>query len=128
MKKDFPILVRVSVEHTVFDADADAKIYCVNVTEKTFSISTSGSFTKIEESGEGVQHGSPPLSFLLLPGELKLVADVEGWEWDGHAGIGITFQESGSSSVVTKAYNLKASKEDYLIEPLNLKGRVIDPI
>jgi hypothetical protein len=131
MTDELPILVRVTVPKTGFDPDAvDAEIYCVNTTAETFSISTAGeSFTTLdEESGEGVKHGSQPLNFLLLPGELKLVADVKGWEWDGHVGIEITFQESGSSEITRKSYNLKQSKKDYLIESLNLKGRVIEPV
>jgi hypothetical protein len=131
MKSKLPILVKVSVPQNGFNPDAvDAEIYCVNITAETFSISTSSeSFTTLdEESGEGVNHGSQPLSFLLLPDEIKLVADVKGWEWDGHVGIKMSFQESGSSTVVTNDYNLKESKEDFLIESLNLKGRVIAPI
>jgi hypothetical protein len=130
VKQDFPIIVRVNVPQTGFNPDAvDAEIYCVNVTDGVFLISTqSESFTTIdEEAGTTAAHGSDSITKKLLPGESFLIADVKGWEWDGHVGIEVAFKQEGIEKVIVKNYNLKESKSDFTISS-GKKGRVISPL
>lgn len=131
MNDKLPIIIRVSVIQPKFDPDAtDAEIYCVNTTSKEFHISTnSESFTTIdEEIGTTINHGSQALTFKLAPNESVLVANVLGWEWDGHAGIEISFRQTGNDAVIVKSYNLKESKSDFTIPLSGKKGRVIPPL
>jgi hypothetical protein len=127
LKENLPIIVRTDVEQTKFDMDAvDAEVYCVNITDQEFFISTSSeSFTTIdEESGDTASHGSNSVSKKLSPGEFFKIAEVKGWEWDGHVGIEVSFKQN--ENVITKSYNLKESKSDFTISK-NKKGRIISP-
>lgn len=130
-KAEFPLVIRVSMIHTIFDMDAvDAEIYCVNTTEKDFSIATkSESFTTIdEETGTIAEHGSAAKIISLSPGESALIADVKGWEWDGHVGINISFLAKGEATARIKSYNFKESKADFIIPASGKTGRVIPPL
>ena len=129
-KENLPLVIRVNVIHTTFDIDAvDAEIYCVNTTAIDFSIATkSESFTTIdEETGTAAEHGSAPKKFLLATGESILIADVKGWEWDGHVGINISFLAKGNNAAVIKSYNFKESNADYTIASSGKTGRIIPP-
>jgi len=131
MKRELPLIVRVSIAQPTFDpSGVDTEVYCVNTTSQGFTISTkSESFTTIEEqNGETATHGSPPESHWLAEGESALIAIVKGWEWDGHVGIQVVFQPIGNKATFIKSYNLKESKTDYTIEPLGIKGRIISPL
>lgn len=113
-----------------FDIDAvDAEIYCVNATANTFFIATrSESFTTLdEETGLAAQHGSDPKMVLLAPGDSALIADVKGWEWDGHVGIHLSFLEKGKDTPVMKSYDFKKSISDLTIAP-GKTGRIIPPL
>lgn len=130
-KENLPLVVRVYLVHSKFDPDAvDAEIYCVNTTETTFSIATkSESFTTVdEETGTVAEHGSSPKIISIASGESVLIADVKGWEWDGHVGINISFLEEGNNSTVVKSYNFKGSKSDFTIPSSGKTGRIIPPI
>lgn len=126
---DIPILVRVSLDG-VSDAGAiDTEVYCVNLTQQPFQISTrSTSFTTVdEEAGTVVEHGSGPAHVILLPGEATMVGSVAGWEWDGHVGIELRLREAGSATGVRVSYDLKRGEGDYLIEALGRRGRIVPP-
>jgi hypothetical protein len=126
-----PLIVRVYLENTKFDPDAvDAEIYCVNTTSSTFSIATqSESFTTIDETtGEAAEHGSEPKNSSLTPGAHVLIADVKGWEWDGHVGIEVLFREEGEEAPIIKSYNFKGSNADFTIPSTEKKGRIIPPL
>ncbi len=127
---EHPLVVRVAIPQTVFNPDAtDAEIFCVNVTQQTFSVSAkSESFTTVdEEEGTAVAHGSPPSAVLLAPGDTARVADVKGWEWDGHVGINLVFREESSGSTITKSYDLKSGKGNFTL-PSGETGRIIPAI
>ena len=131
VRNDIPLIIKVPVPQTSFNPGAvDTEIYCVNTTKNEFHVSTkSESFTTIdEESGETAVHGSIPVQFDLAPGSAILIANVEGWEWDGHVGIEIYFREKDSKEIKTMRYNFKESNRDYKIESMNLNGRVINPL
>jgi hypothetical protein len=127
---ELPIIVRVSIPQTRYNPDAvDADIYCVNTTSQSFSVAvTSQSFTTVdEENGLTVEHGSAPGQYVLSAGECVWVASVEGWEWDGHIGLEVTFKAGGSGAMIVRTYNLKEGGKEFLLAPLNIKGRVISP-
>lgn len=129
-KADLPLVIRVNVIHTTFDIDAvDAEIYCVNTTSTDFSITTkSESFTTLdEETGLAAEHGSDPKAVSLAPGESVLIAEVKGWEWDGHVGINLSFQTKGNNVAVIKSYNFKESNADFTIASSGKTGRIIPP-
>ncbi|CAN5369267.1 hypothetical protein BH09BAC5_BH09BAC5_21850 [soil metagenome] len=126
---NLPKLVRISILQTEFNPSAiDAEVYLVNDTELTFRIAVnSESFTTIDEnSGETVEHGSLPAAFISLPGNVHLVANVEGWEWDGHVGVKLYFRENVSEEKSEKVYDLKSSSGDYFIEKMGISGRIIN--
>jgi hypothetical protein len=102
----------------------------VNTTSSTFSIATqSESFTTIDENtGETAEHGSEPKNISLAPGTHVLIADVKGWEWDGHVGIEVLFREEGKGTPIIKSYNFKGSKADFTIPSTEKKGRIIPPL
>lgn len=125
-----PIIVGISVPPTRYDPDAvDTEVYCVNTTSLAYAISVrSESFTTVdEEEGTVVEHGSAPGKHRIQPGEYVMVADVEGWEWDGHVGIEVSFQAEGSSVITVKTYNLKEGGKEFLIAQLKKRGRIIAP-
>lgn len=127
--KSFPILVRVSIMQTAFNPDAvDAKIYCVNNTGKKFTLSSrSESFMTIDEKeGETVSLGSPGKTITLEAGESVLIADVLGWEWDGHVGIELEFRENGAGEIIRKSYDFKRTVGDFYWE--GKTGRLINPL
>jgi len=129
MKQKLPVIVRVYLENQGFDMDAvDAEIYCVNNTPYTFFISTkSESFTTIDEdSGLTAEHGSDPLVKKLLSGEYYKIAEVKGWEWDGHVGIEVAFVQEKSENMVLKSYDFKTGKSNFSVAP-DKKGRLISP-
>lgn len=132
MKPDkIPIIVRVSIPQTRFDPGAvDTELYCVNTTSQTYTIVIKGeSFTTIDErEGHSVEHGSSPGKYQLLPGDCVKVADVEGWEWDGHVGIEVTFHAEGTEAIIVRNYNLKEGSKEFSISQLNRKGWIILPI
>jgi hypothetical protein len=126
---EIPILVKVKVRQTVFDPDAiDTLIYCVNNTESNFVISSkSESFTTIdEETGETVKHGSQPAEIELQKGEAVKIADVEGWEWDGHVGIEIVFMNDENE--IRKSYDFKRNGKEYVHGHPPFEGLVLDPL
>jgi hypothetical protein len=120
----------VQVPQTGFDIDAvDVELYCVNTTEETFLIhSESESFTTIdEETGITAEHGSDPKKIKLAPGECIKVAEVKGWEWDGHVGMKISFVPGKTKPAIHKSYNFKESKGDFTIPSSGKLGRIIPP-
>jgi hypothetical protein len=128
--EDLPLVIRVNVVHTTFDIDAvDAEIYCVNTTGTEFSIATkSESFTTIdEETGLAAEHGSASKIISLASGASALIAEVKGWEWDGHVGINLSFRAKGNDVVVSKSYNFKTSNADFTIASSGKTGRIIPP-
>lgn len=127
---ELPTIVRVSITQTRYDPGAvDAEIYCINTTPQSFSVSIrSESFTTVdEEDGHTVEHGSAPGQYFVSTGECVRVATVEGWEWDGHVGIEVTFRAEGSGVMIVRTYNLKEGGKEFSIAALNIKGRIISP-
>ena len=116
---------------TKFDPGAvDAEVYCMNTTKSVFMIETSSeSFTTVDpENGDTVEHGSSPVDVTLQPGEVVLVADVKGWEWDGHVGLEVIFSKPQNKFSVTHSYNLKESSKDFYIPSIDKNGRTIAPM
>lgn len=131
MKEQIPILIRVSIPQKGFDIDAvDVEIYCYNSTDAQYFFSTkSESFTTIdEETGITAEHGSDSGIFILNPGEHIKIAEVLGWEWDGHVGIELAFRKTGDTKTILKSYNFKSSSGDFQIPGFELMGRIIKPI
>lgn len=131
MKENLPLIIRVDIPQTKFDVDAvDAEIFCVNTTSVIFSISSnSESFTTVdEEIGTVAQHGSDPVRISLAPGEFRKIAEVHGWEWDGHVGISIVFQSNEKKNSIVKNYDFKQSKSDFDFPNSALTGRIIPPL
>jgi hypothetical protein len=126
---DIPILVAVSLTGISDAGQIDTEIYCVNLTDKPFQVSTrSTSFTTVDEdTGAVVEHGSSPEQAILLPGEAKKVGDVAGWEWDGHVGIELRFREEGGAADLRASYDLKRAAESFKLETLDKTGRIIPP-
>jgi hypothetical protein len=126
---NIPILVRVMLAGVTDAGQVDTEVYCVNLTQKSFQISTrSNSFTTVdEEVGTVVEHGSPPSEVLLLPGEAKQVGDVAGWEWDGYVGLELIFRELESAARLRVSYSLKTSAGDFTIESLGKSGQIVPP-
>jgi hypothetical protein len=127
---ELPTIVRVSIPQTRYNPDAvDADIYCVNTTSQSFSVAVrSQSFTTVDEAdGLTVEHGSAPGQYFLSPGECVRMASVEGWEWDGHVGLEVTFKAGGSGAMIVRTYNLKEGGKEYLMATLNIRGRIISP-
>ncbi|TND08741.1 MAG: hypothetical protein FD123_1957 [Bacteroidetes bacterium] len=130
MPQTLPLIIRVAVPQTVFNPGAvDTEVYCENTTAYVFIVSvSSGSFTTVDENtGDAVRHGSQPVNAVLQPGEAVPVADVAGWEWDGHVGLEIGFRHEGTGTVIRKSYNLKSSSSDHTIRANGKTGRVILP-
>ena len=131
ISEELPIVVRVPVPQETFDAGAiDTKVYCVNTTPHAFRIAAhSVSFTTVdEETGDAVEHGSQPTDILLEPGATAEIADVAGWEWDGHVGIEVVFERAdGKKPPARKSYNLKASSTGKQAVPGAGEGWVIPP-
>lgn len=123
-------VVRVYVEQKAFDPDAvDAQVYCINTSESALLISTaSESFITVdEETGATADDASKLPEFTLKPGEARLIAEIQGWEWDGHVGIELRFRSPNSKEITKASYNFKSSTADYYIEALKLQGRIIEP-
>lgn len=121
-------IVRVPVEQKTFDPDAvDAQIYCINTGNTPLSISfRNESFTTIdEETGLTASHGTDDHSFVLNPDEVKLIAVIQGWEWDGHVGMEIECKPLNGGTPIVQNYNFKSGSGDYTIESLSLTGRIM---
>lgn len=131
MQNNSILIIKVNVEQTKFDPGAvDAQVYCVNISTHDLEIEMlNQSFTTIDDdSGLTAQHGTSNHKFILKPNEVKLIAQVCGWEWDGHVGVEIKFNEVGSNLITKNSYDLKSSKQKYYIESLNLHGRIVEPL
>lgn len=125
-----PLVIRVDVPQTKFDMDAvDAEFYCVNTTGETFSIYTKGEsfLTLDEDSGITADNSSDESVFLLAPDTSKLIAEVQGWEWDGHVGIELSFRKEGSPKIIRKSYNFKSGSADFNIPDSGKAGTIIPP-
>lgn len=121
-------IVRVAVEQKTFDpGSVDTDIYCINSGKSDLVIAfKSESFTTIDEAdGETVNHGDADHSFTLAPGAVKRIAQVEGWEWDGHVGMEISWRIADSDTIQTSSYDFKRGSGDYYIESLRVHGRMI---
>lgn len=123
-------IVRVSVEQKIFDPDAvDAQIYCINTSGLDILVSTSNeSFITIDEETGATANDNSSERFILKPGEVRLISEIAGWEWDGHVGMKISYAPVVGGKSVSKSYNFKSASGNYRIDSLNLKGRVIPAV
>lgn len=124
-------IVKVHVEQKTFNPDAvDTQIYCINTGVTTLLINLKGeSFITIDEdSGAAASDSSKHPEFSLEPGAVRLIAEIEGWEWDGHVGMEIGFRAADNDKVTVASYDFKSSSGDYFIESLELSGRIINPL
>lgn len=124
------IVVKVPVEHKSFDPDAvDMRVYCINSGETLLHVNLKGeSFITIDEV-EGTAAGDSSVTeFTLEPGAVQLIAEIEGWEWDGHVGMEIGFRSVGTEKNTVGSYDFKTSAGDYFIEALKLQGRIVKPL
>jgi len=121
------LVIRVNAEQKGFDIDAiDARIYCINTSDGELAIGISGeSFMTVdEESGETADDAATE-RFFLKPGEVHLIAEIAGWEWDGHVGMKITYAPLSGGKSISRSYDFKSGNSNYKIESLNLQGRVV---
>lgn len=121
------LIVRVNVEQTKFDIDAvDARVYRINTSEKELVVDTSGeSFMTIDEESGATADDNSSDRFILKPGEVRLIAEIAGWEWDGHVGMKISYAPVAGGGSTSKSYDFKSGNGDYMIELLKLQGRVV---
>ncbi len=124
---DLPLIVKVSLPAREDAGEIDTEVYCVNTTPRRFVVSTrSNSFTTVDDdTGTSVQHGSKPTKIQLGPGEAAIVADVAGWEWDGHVGVDVTYE--GGGDTVHASYALKRSAGSYTIKSVGRTGDIVPP-
>lgn len=125
----FPLIVRVHVPGVADAGEVDTEVYCVNATSEDFAVDVhSNSFTTVdEEVGTVVEHGSAPVQTWLAPGAAVRVAQVRGWEWDGHVGITVDFTRRADGGRARKTYALKRGAEPYTVPGLGKEGCVVPP-
>lgn len=121
------LIVLVNIEQPRFDMDAvDARVYCINTSESEVIVTLSSeSFITIDEESGDTADDSTTDNFNLAPGEVRLIAEILGWEWDGHVGMKITCAPKSGGKSINKTYNFKSGSGDYKIESLKLEGRVV---
>lgn len=124
---DLPLVVKVGLPAPKDAGEIDTEVYCVNTTPHRFVVSTrSNSFTTVDEdTGTAIEHGSKPTKIQLGPGEAALVADVAGWEWDGHVGLDVMYE--GGGNTVRGNYDLKTAAGSYTITSVNKTGDIVPP-
>ncbi len=120
-------IVRVSIVQTTFNPDAvDAQIYCINTGETDLNVKLlSESFITIDEESGDTADDSTAEEFSLTPGEVRLISEIAGWEWDGHVGMKISYAPVDRGKSVVKSYDFKSGSGDYRITSLNLEGRIV---
>lgn len=123
-------IVRVNIEQTTFNPDAiDAQIYCINTSETQLQVDISGeSFITIDEDSGETADDKFSDRFKLAPGEVRLISEIAGWEWDGHVGMAIECSSPIDSQRFRTTYNFKSGSENYYVASLGLEGRVIPAI
>lgn len=124
------LVVRVNVEQAEFNIDAvDARVYCINTSESDLLVTlASESFITIDEESGDTADDTTSDKFKLAPGEVRLISEILGWEWDGHVGMKITYAPAAGGKPISKTYNFKSGSGDYRIESLKLEGRVVPGI
>jgi hypothetical protein len=121
------LVIRVPVQQTEFNIDAiDTQIYCINTGEATLTVKTSSnSFITVDEVTGDTADDKSTVKFTLVPGEVRLISEIAGWEWDGHVGMEITCISVDGDEPMRQNYNFKSGSSDYTIESLQLKGRIV---
>jgi hypothetical protein len=129
-KKPSVQLIRISVEQTVFDPDAiDTRIYVLNCSQEEVLIEClNASFITLDDSGTATAAGNEKKSFKLQVGEVKLITEVAGWEWDGFVGAELMVISEQSQIKEEISFNFKHSDGDIFLPFINKTGRNIVPL
>jgi hypothetical protein len=118
-------LIKVKIIQTQFNPDAvDTEIYVYNSSEKTIELKIkNSSFITIDE--ENGNTAGPSSDFVLIkikPNSFAIIAEIQGWEWDGFVGLEITDVKTGKEF----CYNLKNAGKPFKND--QIEGNEIKPL